>query len=275
MTKQRLVLWYSHGAASLMAAKIAADTYKGDREVLFVNIYIEDELHEPELEAWAEAYVGIPMTTIRDSKYGASVDKVIEKRRYMSGTRGAPCTTELKKQVRRDWQRPDDLHVFGMDVKEEYRIDQILDGEPTLDIWAPLIDNKLTKADCFTELSKQPGYTLPKMYQLGFHNNNCKGCVKAVGAGYWNNTRKHLPDVFHKRARQEELLGVALCRLSKKDTNKYGEQVIAQMRADGVKPKNITADGRLRVPLRYLPKDAGTLKDLDIGDCGFFCEVKE
>ncbi len=37
------------------------------------------------------------------------------------------------------------------------------------------------------------------MYDLGYPNNNCIGCVKG-GMGYWNKIRKDFPEVFQKRA---------------------------------------------------------------------------
>lgn len=272
--KQRLVIWYSHGAASLTAAKLAIDTYKGDREIVVANIFLKNECIEPELTTWAENFLGVKITTIQDTKYDADVNEVVRKTRYMSGVNGARCTAELKKRVRKEWQRYDDLHVFGMDINETGRIDKILDAEPDLDIWAPLIDAKMTKRGCFTYLSAIPGFKLPKMYALGYHNNNCIGCLKASGAGYWNKIRVDFPEVFAQRSRQEELLGTALTLMSKNDVAKYGERVIALMDADGIDVKK-RKDGRIRVPLRYLPETAGTFKDLDFGSCGFLCEVKK
>ena len=187
--KKRLVIWYSHGAASLTAAKIAIDTYKGDREIVVANIFLENEVKEPELIVWAEKFLGMKITILKDTNFEANVDEVIKRTRYMSGVNGARCTLELKKRVRKEWQRFDDKHVFGMDINECNRIDRIIDAEPEIDLWAPLIDYKLTKKHCFEYLNNVEGFTLPLMYRLGYHNNNCKGCVKAAGAGYWNKIR--------------------------------------------------------------------------------------
>jgi hypothetical protein len=44
------------------------------------------------------------------------------------------------------------------------------------------------------------------MYKLGFHNNNCIGCVKG-GMSYWNMIRKHFPEEFDKMAKLERELG--------------------------------------------------------------------
>jgi hypothetical protein len=44
------------------------------------------------------------------------------------------------------------------------------------------------------------------MYDLGYRNNNCIGCVKG-GMGYWNKIRKDFPEVFKARAEQEREVG--------------------------------------------------------------------
>ena len=50
------------------------------------------------------------------------------------------------------------------------------------------------------------GIKRPTMYDLGYNNNNCIGCVKG-GKGYWNKIRKDFPDVFAERAKLERLIG--------------------------------------------------------------------
>jgi hypothetical protein len=44
------------------------------------------------------------------------------------------------------------------------------------------------------------------MYDLGYHNNNCVGCVKG-GKGYWNKIRIDFPEVFAARAKMERDIG--------------------------------------------------------------------
>ena len=44
------------------------------------------------------------------------------------------------------------------------------------------------------------------MYDLGYNNNNCVGCVKG-GMGYWNKIRIDFPDVFESRAKVERRIG--------------------------------------------------------------------
>jgi hypothetical protein len=272
----RLICWYSHGAASLIAAKKAIEMQPSlypNHEVVVACIYLENEYHEPERNSAVEAFLGHPITYLRDEKYNANVDTVIEKTRYMAGVYGARCTKELKKAVRHEWQEFDDVHVFGMTREEEHRIDRMLDSEPELEIFSPLIELGMSKADCFKEM-RDAGLELPKMYQLGYHNNNCIGCLKAGGAGYWNKIRVDFPEVFERRAHQEKMLNVALCKMSSNKINRLYPDVIKKMDEDGFEPK-VDSAGQMRIPLRYLPSDAGSHKDLDIGDCCFVCEANQ
>lgn len=312
--KPRLVCWYSHGAASLIAAKKAIENQPllyPDHEVVVACIHLKEEHHEPERYELVEAFLGHKILWLKNEKYDGSVDAVIEDRKYMSGVRGAPCTKELKKQVRIDWQRENDVHVFGFDVNEDHRTDQILDTEPELEIYTPLVDMNLSKKDCFI-LMREAGIPLPMMYELGYHNNNCKGCVKAAGAGYWNKIRVDFPNVFKTRENQETRFNVALVKMSISTLLKKHPMVLLDMSHDmpimkvdgGERSVCILPDGTevnaydfinnqrqkfqalvlcgwlkaknagVRVPLRYLPPDAGSHKDLDIGDCGITCEMK-
>lgn len=271
---QRIVCWFSCGAASAAATKLAIEENsksENPKELVIASIYLKNE--HPDSERFKKEcaeWFGQPIIDLKNEKYNADVDVVIQKTRYMSGVRGARCTKELKKQVRVDWQRHDDIHVFGMTVEEEHRIDQLIDGEPELETWTPLIDKGYTKPDCF-KLLNDAGIELPEMYKLGYHNNNCIGCLKAAGAGYWNKIRVDFPDVFKRRAEQERLLNVALIKMSFEKYKRLYDDWYQKMIKDGFEPK-VDSRGSMRLPLRYLPPEAGSHKDLDIGACGFFCE---
>ena len=49
------------------------------------------------------------------------------------------------------------------------------------------------------------------MYDLGYPNNNCIGCIKG-GMGYWNKIRTDFPDVFEHRAKLEKELGFSILK---------------------------------------------------------------
>jgi hypothetical protein len=56
---------------------------------------------------------------------------------------------------------------------------------------------------------------VPIMYKLGFHNNNCIGCVKATSPNYWSLTRQHFPAVFNRMAELSRRKGAKLCEIHK------------------------------------------------------------
>ncbi len=277
----RIICWFSCGAASAYATKLAIEENEkrdNPKELIIASIFINDEHEDSErFKKDCAKWFGQEIVSLKNDKYFASVDEVIYKTRYMSGPSGARCTKELKKQVRYDWQRHDDVHVFGMTCDEQDRIDQLIDSENEIDLWPILIDKNISKVDCFDAVEKA-GIELPVMYQLGYNNNNCRGCLKASGAGYWNKTRIDFPEVFNKRADQEKILGVALTKMSaNKFINKYPEYFKRMMSDFEIGKCKIKIDSRgtMRVPLRYLPPDAGKHESIYVGDCGFFCEKEK
>lgn len=182
----RIVCWFSHGIASTVAAKLTIDAMVesgSHREIVIADIFLKEECSDNVrfyeqvkpvlLENVPEELLHlVTFETLVNEKYSGSVDNVIYKTRYMSGVYGAQCTKSLKKDVRYSWQKPDDIHVFGMTSEESHRIDNLVDNENELNVWSPLIEAGLTKEDCFEVFSKS-GVEVPLMYRLGFNNNNC------------------------------------------------------------------------------------------------------
>lgn len=207
----RRVVWFSCGAASAVAAKIAAGLYS-DCDVVYCDTMATEHPDNARFFDDVERWIGRPITRIRSERY-ATVDEVFEKRRYMSGVAGAICTTEMKKVPREAYQRPDDIHIFGYTYEEQDRAAQFEENNPSLFVSWLLIDRFLTKFECLRTL-RAAGIALPAMYGLGFAHNNCLGCVKATSPGYWNRTRRLFPDVFERRAQQSRAIGVRLARLN-------------------------------------------------------------
>ena len=86
------------------------------------NIYIESEHPDnARFLADCERWYGREIIQLRNDEFGASVDVVIEEKRFLSGKGGAPCTGLLKKVPRYAFQRRDDLHIFGYTVEQRER----------------------------------------------------------------------------------------------------------------------------------------------------------
>lgn len=213
-TESRIIVWFSCGAASAVAAKIAVEKY-GDRvQVVYCDTLAGESDDNPRFMADVERWIGKKITVIKSDRY-ATIDEVFMKTRYMAGNEGARCTVEMKKVPRFKFQRADDIHVFGFTKDETKRIKGLAGDNPEMSLLWVLRDAGVTKKECYRRLLLA-GIRLPKLYEQGYRNNNCIGCVKATSPGYWNKVKIDYPEVFERRARQSRQLGVRLTRVKNK-----------------------------------------------------------
>lgn len=197
----RTVAWFSAGAASAVAAHLTPEA---------VVAYIDPGSEHPDNQRFlddCEPWLGRKIVRLRSDRYSDTWE-VWERTRFLVSPYGARCTTELKKRVRQEFQRPDDLHVFGFTADEPHRAERFQEQNPEVRVRFPLIERGLDKASCM-ELVIRAGIDLPAMYLLGYRNANCIGCVKG-GAGYWNKIRRDFPATFDRMARLERELGVSV-----------------------------------------------------------------
>jgi hypothetical protein len=241
----RIVCWFSCGAASAVATKLALAQYGPENVVVARCIVREEHPDNDRFAADCEKWFGVPIVNLINEEYDGSIYEVIERRQYISGTKGAPCTLLLKKQVREAFQLPTDRHVFGYTAEEQDRWDDFLDAN-NIDAVAPLILNGVTHADCLG-MVERAGIELPVMYRLGFQHNNCIGCVKAGGQGYWNMVRDHFPVQFTRMADLSRRLGVKL----------------------------INTGDNVRISLDELQPGTGDYRTEPEVQCGIFCELAE
>ena len=202
----RVVSWFSCGASSAVATKLAITDYPGRVHVVTTNTKPSEHSDNYRFHNDCETWFGQPIIELTNPKY-ATVDDVIIKRRYLNGPAGALCTVELKKKLRHAYQQADDIQVFGFTADEQARADRFRAANPEVELVTPLIDRQLTSGDCVA-IIERAGIEIPAMYRLGYSHNNCLGCVKG-GAGYWNRIRTDFPDVFARRAGQERELNAS------------------------------------------------------------------
>ena len=198
----RTVIWFSCGAASAVAAYLTLK-HTPDAVLAYCDTggeHSDNMRFLQDVQRWLNKEVII----LRNGKYKDHFD-VIRKTRYVNGAKGARCTVELKKVLRFEFQRADDIQVFGYTCDEQDRADRFLKSFPEVDAKFPLIEKNFTKEMCLGFI-REVGIKLPAMYELGFNNNNCIGCVKG-GAGYWNWIRRFFPEHFLEMARLEREVG--------------------------------------------------------------------
>ena len=205
--KGRVLGWYSHGATSAVMAKLLVEQYP-DCEIVNCSSTMANE-HPDNARFMADVsrWIGKDIVQLYAEKYKDIYD-VFDKTGWLVGVGGARCTQELKRNVREQYQQVGDIHCFGFTADEPERIERYKRDNPELYLLFPLLDNNLSKQDCLNMLM-QAGIKLPAMYELGYKNNNCIGCVKG-GKGYWNKIRVDFPEVFLAMVQREKKMGAQI-----------------------------------------------------------------
>lgn len=185
-------------------------------------IYIDiDDQHEDSLRFIhdCEKVIGKEIEIIKSSEYSCVEDCVRTFGGFKNPSNGfAPCTNWLKKRIRKQWETEHQeyrlTYVWGFDLKEQARAERTVESNPQAEHEFPLIERYLSKEDVHGLFERLFDFPRPKMYDLGYPNNNCIGCVKG-GMGYWNRIRIDFPDVFEKRAMLEREVGHSILKDSK------------------------------------------------------------
>lgn len=235
--KKLKVCWISAGVSSFVAGYLVKDTV--DK---FIYIDIADQCPDSlRFIADCEKALGKTIDIIRSEEY-ERVGDVCRTFRFVNSAYGAKCTEVLKKRVRKKWEYEhreyDITYVWGMDLNEKPRADRLEETMIEFQHEFPLIDRGLSKQDAHGILA-QLGISRPQMYDMGYSNNNCIGCVKG-GKGYWNKIRIDFPEVFADRAFMEREIGHSIL-------------------------KDCFLD--------ELPPDAGRMSDEIMEDCSLFCSI--
>lgn len=236
------IAWFSCGCTSAVACKIAINEYD-DVKIFYIDTGGEHEDSRRFLSECQE-WFGREIIIIKNEIYIDHFD-CLSKKGW--GVTGASCTLELKKKMR--WKIEDEhpnyqAQIFGFDLSEKVRAKRFLEQYPKSKAIFPLIEHGLTKQECLA-IVEHAGIDLPAMYRLGYHNNNCIGCLKG-GLGYWNKIRVDFPEAFHRMSEIERKRGFA----SHKD--KDGTPIF----------------------LDELDPDRGNFSTEIMPECGLFCELE-
>lgn len=237
------VSWFSAGVSSAVATKLMIDQI--DR---VIYTHIKDQ-HPDTLRfvrdcaAWFGKPVEILQSPYESVEGAIMADKMHPSGMYVNGPRGAECTRRSKRAVRKQWEYEQPLgvklrYIWGMDYDEKHRADRLYENMPEQDHVFPLIERKMSKEDAHAVLTAS-GIKRPIMYDMGYSNNNCVGCIKG-GMGYWNKIRVDFPEVFAARAAMER---------------RARHTCIKGVFLDELDPER----GRHEPPI--------------VGDCGILCEV--
>lgn len=201
------ISWFSAGVSSAVATRLAI---KDIGKIIYTHI---DDQHPDTMrfvndcEAWFGKRIEVWMSRLKSVENACRIAAYIR----AAGGRGRACTNRLKRRLRQEWERANPgrhVYFWGMDVNEKKRADHLVEAMPQFEHRFPLIEHGITKVEAH-EILRASGIRRPAMYELGYHNNNCVGCV-AGGMGYWNKVRVDFPDVFAARAKMERDIGFAI-----------------------------------------------------------------
>ena len=212
MADRRRVRWFGCGAASATAIALDLKAHPGG-----VIAYCETRAEHPDNERFlkdCENWWGAEVIRLHSDEYEDTWD-VWERRKFIAGPDGAPCTGILKVSPRNAFQFHDDIHVFGYtcDLTDQTRAKRLAETFFELTIENPLIVAGLDKAACLA-IVQSVGIELPIMYRLGFPNNNCVPCGKATSPDYWSAIRLYFPERFWRMATLSRMLGARLTRIA-------------------------------------------------------------
>jgi len=188
INKTVVVCWWSGGITSAVACYLAIKLF-GKENVRVIMIDTKNE-HKDTYRFLkdCEKWYGVKIERIWNPKYDSIVD-VWYKFQGMNFAFGAICSSELKRAVRKQWQKENnyDYQVFGYEFgKEEFnRASGMSLNYPDAKAIYPLLMYGYDKPDCI-KFVEDAGIEIPVAYKLGLHNNNClqTGCVQG-GLSYW------------------------------------------------------------------------------------------
>ena len=211
MSKRLQVCWISAGVSSFVAGWLEKENTDQ-----YIYIDIADQ-HKDSLRFIrdCEKELGKDVQILRSDTY-ANVEEACLAAGIIRSVKGfAPCTAYLKKRVRSEWEEKHKdcelTYVWGFDLAEKGRAERTVEANPQARHEFPLIDKNLSKEDVHGLFERTFDFARPKMYDMGYPNNNCVGCVKG-GMGYWNRIRKDFPEVFGSRAKLEREVGYSILK---------------------------------------------------------------
>jgi hypothetical protein len=245
---KKVIAWFSCGAASAIAAKLAIKKYGDNVEVVYLDTGSEHQDNHrffSEIEKWLDRKI----TVLKSEKY-TDIWDVFDKTGFLVSPKGARCTTELKKKPAQAYRKNHlgAIEIYGYTfeeatIKRAYsingetvkmtRCENFERSNPDVNVEWILAENDLTKDDCIALLARD-GIEIPAMYKLGYTNNNCIGCVKG-GAGYWNKIRVDFPDIFERMCKLDRKLDIKHIDQSgerifldelKEGTGRYGNETM-------------------------------------------------
>lgn len=269
---EKIIGWWSGGVTSAVTCKLCIDIYGVENvRLIFIDTFNEDDdtyRFKKDCEKWYNKDIET-ITRVGEGKKYEKIQDVWYKYKSLNVAGGAVCSSELKRQLRKEWEKENtyEAQAFGFDVDEIRRVKSMVNNyKKTAKPIFPLLMYGLNKKDC-VQIVLDAELKLPRAYVLGFLNNNClnTGCVQG-GIGYWQKMKRDIPRNFDEMAKVEheltQMKGEPVTML--KDQSKDGGLVFLKPHKDYPNIKDISMmKGREPQPLTDCNGLACGVKDLD------------
>lgn len=212
------IIFFSGGKSSFSVADWVKKNYPNDNIVLYFTdtLWEDEDLYRFIKEASDK--LKLPLLT---HSMGLNPIQLMYKQRVLFNSRIGNCSRVLKMKVASDflkkgiipeieyWRNKEFLKqddfiteatlYFGIGFEEMHREPPIRKNWKPFEVCMPLIDEIIDN----NEILKKYDIKQPRLYDMGFSHNNCKGrCVKA-GQGHFKNLKDKMPDVFDELKEQE------------------------------------------------------------------------
>lgn len=217
------IIFFSGGKSSFSVADYVKEKYPDDNIVLYFTdtLWEDEDLYRFINEASDK--LKLPLLT---HSLGINPIQLMFRQKVVFNSRIGNCSKILKTKVAADflkkgikppiekWRNKQYLKqedfitdatlYFGIGFDEIHRQDAIVRNWQPFKVEMPLIDNIIDN----DEILRKYNIRQPRLYDLGFTHNNCKGrCVKA-GQGHFRNLKEKMPHVFKELMEQEHHMKV-------------------------------------------------------------------
>ncbi|CAG9608030.1 phosphoadenosine phosphosulfate reductase family protein [Pseudoneobacillus rhizosphaerae] len=218
---QNHIIFFSGGKSSFSVADFVKENYPNDNILLYFTdtLWEDEDLYRFILEASDK--LELPMLV---HSRGITPAQLMVQQRFMANNRVGTCSKELKMKVSAQYLKKgivpevekwhnkqylkaedfitDATLYFGIGFEEMHREGPIRANWKPFKVEMPLIDHVINN----DEVLKKYNIRQPRLYEMQFVHNNCKGrCVKA-GQGHFKNLLMKDEKTFIELMEQEVII---------------------------------------------------------------------
>lgn len=213
---RRVVVGFSGGITSAWCAGWALRNFPREEVVL---LFCDTKEEDPDTYRFLKEMANALEMEITERSDGRSVTEVALDNNMLPNDRAAFCSRELKQEQANRYVAElqengatEIIRVMGFSAMEPKRVQRhtALCWKQSsffckVSVRFPLIEENITKQDCWDWCNCTMGVAPPEMYKWSDHAN-CPGCFRG-GKAYWLSVHDNRPLVFWQRSSLEKQIG--------------------------------------------------------------------